>query len=542
MPVLDLGPVVGPKGEQGETGPQGGQGVQGDPGPAATINGVNTLTIKSGDNVTLKQEGAELEIGAVVPGKILNINGDFRKPVNRNGQAKYTGYRYTIDAWKPNNANDVVTLMNGCIRVQLTKNSNFNQLFNYDTNKIYTASFLFGGNSSGTIEVMGLGNRFDITGGGLFSVSGTINNAITMFGFYGVSDGFDAYPIAAILEEGDHQTHFRQNADGEWEIIDPVDYDLQYLLCSQYSPTTGEWVGLQHSNTQMLDNAYWANKDAIINQRGQEKYTVTNSNERIHTVDMWRITNRAAISIEEDGLLFQDAGQDAWANFSHPFHGLKNGETYTLSLLYKSSTKDFLMSLQYKDGYGLIDAVIPESDKTNLLTVTVTAHDVGTEPQIVSINSGGTAAAGSIKLIAAKLDLGPVQTLAHKEGGTWVLNDPPPDPALELLKCQRYMYLVGKSVFSPIGSFTSRADGDISVFAKIPEMRIRPSISLIGTFRAISTNDVVNGTNLTARISGYSGGNILFSMDGFPGIKKGDCGVFDTYDTESYIVFDANYL
>lgn len=49
-------------------------------------------------------------------------------------------------------------------------------------------------------------------------------------------------------------------------------------------------------------------------------------------------------------------------------------------------------------------------------------------------------AGGRIKPIAAKLELGSVQTLAHKEGDTWVLNDPPPDLALELAKCQRYYY------------------------------------------------------------------------------------------------------
>ena len=42
-------------------------------------------------------------------------------------------------------------------------------------------------------------------------------------------------------------------------------------------------------------------------------------------------------------------------------------------------------------------------------------------------------------LLAAKLELGPVQTLAHQDAsGNWVLNDPPPNKALELLKCQRY--------------------------------------------------------------------------------------------------------
>ena len=78
MPQLDLGPVLGPRGEQGPTGPQGPKGDTGDTGPQgpkgdpgsqgaqgptgpqgekgdagknATINGVNALTIETGDGL-----------------------------------------------------------------------------------------------------------------------------------------------------------------------------------------------------------------------------------------------------------------------------------------------------------------------------------------------------------------------------------------------------------------------------------------------------------------------------------------------------------
>ena len=43
-------------------------------------------------------------------------------------------------------------------------------------------------------------------------------------------------------------------------------------------------------------------------------------------------------------------------------------------------------------------------------------------------------------IVAAKLELGPFQTLAHKEGSKWVPNDPQPNYATELAKCQRYFY------------------------------------------------------------------------------------------------------
>lgn len=84
MPQLDLGSVLGPRGEQGPTGPQGPkgdtgdtgpqgpkgdpgsqgaqgptgpQGEQGSPGKNATINGVNALTIEAGDGLEAEMSG-----------------------------------------------------------------------------------------------------------------------------------------------------------------------------------------------------------------------------------------------------------------------------------------------------------------------------------------------------------------------------------------------------------------------------------------------------------------------------------------------------
>lgn len=60
----------GPQGPQGEQGPQGIQGPKGDKGDKgdngadAKINGVNTLTIEAGTNITLDQEGSTLTINS----------------------------------------------------------------------------------------------------------------------------------------------------------------------------------------------------------------------------------------------------------------------------------------------------------------------------------------------------------------------------------------------------------------------------------------------------------------------------------------------
>lgn len=82
---------------------------------------------------------------------------------------------------------------------------------------------------------------------------------------------------------------------------------------------------------------------------------------------------------------------------------------------------------------------------------------------------------------AAKLELGSVQTLAHLEGSTWVLNDPPPNKALELAKCQGYFYRL-----APGGSNNLFLGGNIAntantifcpVFLPAP-MRSSPSLVL----------------------------------------------------------------
>ena len=72
-------------------------------------------------------------------------------------------------------------------------------------------------------------------------------------------------------------------------------------------------------------------------------------------------------------------------------------------------------------------------------------------------------------MLAAKLELGPVQTLAHQDAsGNWVLNDPPPDKALELLKCQRYYQVFSREDLRPDKAVDFR-----------PPMRIDPALSTI---------------------------------------------------------------
>lgn len=475
MPVLDLGPVVGPKGEQGETGPQGGQGVQGDPGPAATINGVNTLTIKSGDNVTLKQEGAELEIGAVVPGKNLLINSDFRRPVNRNGKTEYTVTNsgqiiYTVDRWRVINRSTILIAADGLLFQDAGQDewTNFNHPFHglkngetYTISLLYTAStkdFLLSLQyKDGYVLVNAVIPKSDKTN--LVTATVTAHDVgiepqTVSINSGGIAAVGSIKLIAAKLELGDHQTLARQNADGEWEIIDPPDYDLQYLLCSQYSPTTGEWVGLQHSNTQMLDNWYFADP---INQQGLTEYFGAT-----YGIDRWRCNNAGdAISLQDGYIKVSLVKNSA---YFQPLEEHLDG-TYTLSFLFGPESIGIIH----------IGNMVHDITGGGLFHCTFNAA--------ITIGFYNTTENFVAYLKAAKLEPGPVQTLAHKEGDTWVLNDPPPNKALELLKCQRYYVNTEDRDFATGSEVAIYANAQFALSGtKFPvKMRAVPTITIKDT-------------------------------------------------------------
>lgn len=90
-------------------------------------------------------------------------------------------------------------------------------------------------------------------------------------------------------------------------------------------------------------------------------------------------------------------------------------------------------------------------------------------------------------LVAAKLEIGAQQTLARKDAdGNWILNDPPPNKALELAKCQRYFLNLladDNTTYTALGF--GRADTDAVAFVQVPipcQLRTTPVIGTSGQF------------------------------------------------------------
>ena len=160
----------------------------------------------------------------------------------------------------------------------------------------------------------------------------------------------------------------------------------------------------QFCNRNLLDNWYFANS---VNQRGQTEYSVQG-----HNIDRWIFIGGLKITITKNGIKISNASK-------------------TLSVLANSNL------------YSVSDTLLFASDDSNPVGCCSTVTPFGKLRMYSFKNSTeftiDIAPGQEVLLQAAKLELGSFQTLAHKEGSKWVLNEIP-DYATELAKCQRYFY------------------------------------------------------------------------------------------------------
>lgn len=219
----------------------------------------------------------------------------------------------------------------------------------------------------------------------------------------------------------------------------------------------------------LLHNAYWAAKECIINQRGQEAYN-TNG----YCIDRWILWDaNTSLEVVDQGLVTHSGGsirqtplvQKLEVNCLIP--GI-----YNLSIF---ATKNVGFPNYFVEGIGDIPGHI--NADSGLVTFTFEVPDaVKDKTHWVSFE-----AQDDSLIKAAKLELGPTQTLAHKDAaGNWVLNDRP-DPTLELVKCQRYF-----REFCEYGLCEAKSNSEVEIDIITPlDMRVRPT--LIPTYAAAFT-------------------------------------------------------
>lgn len=240
---------------------------------------------------------------------------------------------------------------------------------------------------------------------------------------------------------------FRQYADKVRNIVTSVDgVDIHEIK-------RGE---------NMLDNSYWRMGKSIINQRGSTSYVVPSNNLSNYTIDRWIVGHvenggEARIEIGGRALVYKVSGNTSNVNnyfctlFRSHEIGLIAGDVVTVSFYFYisslSTTGDisgakFFPYIEIIRNGSTIQTITNDTPdvhagEIHCLSVTGTINDVNDDDYIlVGISHTNTEA--NIHLYAAKLELGSMQTLTREENGVIYMNDPAPNYALELAKCQYY--------------------------------------------------------------------------------------------------------
>lgn len=189
-----------------------------------------------------------------------------------------------------------------------------------------------------------------------------------------------------------------------------------------------EWTPINRADIPPSNPNLLINPDFKINQRG----FVSGSDVPAftYTIDRWCADNTASnISVTSNGLKIQNLSNTTFATISQPIEHLNQG-TYTLSVC----ISEFINADHVTARIHTYDNTLNQFSNSNTTSIGVYTTTFNLDAdydnvyiEIYSVGDGGTIYSFTLKWV--KLEVGPVATQFV-----------PPDPATELLKCQRYYF------------------------------------------------------------------------------------------------------
>lgn len=292
-------------------------------------------------------------------------------------------------------------------------------------------------------------------------------------------------------------------------------------------------------NRNLLDNAYFVGGGSQqgggqfpINQRGQTSYTVGGS----FTIDRWAIgSTQNSVSLTIDEEYIQLAGDSAVLTQKLETPKLLAGQTATLSCLARLSTNVsdanlYLYSYQSNSVVGA--SPIASDGQWHIVTLTVQVPNVEYTPG--QLEFALNISSGTLDIVAAKLELGPTQSLALEDdsGNLHILEIP--KFGAELAECQRYLviYTFDGQRFVGVGHLDVASGGQMLIYTPV-QMRILPTITgnlamygggdnlaaqvlYIQGFESTGVRcefTVTNGTNAPKTVLMYAGGTLTLSAE-----------------------------
>lgn len=269
------------------------------------------------------------------------------------------------------------------------------------------------------------------------------------------------------------------------------------------------------SNRTLLDNWYFP---TAVNQRGKDTYSAKGET-AIYSIDRF-LVGRANLSVNEDGISFAWDGvteNNGYLQQRVPFPNL-GGNTFTFSVL---TADNHLISRVIEVGTKIGTNYGEFVFEHHIMLVIGNSNNNYAWCAIYSDTTTPTT------LKAAKLELGRHQTLAHREGDQWVLNDPPPNYALELAKCQRYF--ISYDGLEASGYISAGAKGYYFDLKLPVPMRIKPVIVGTPSFK-IRTSTGYSGFTSNEFVAGDSV-SVSWQSQNSVEIRMGTNEVHDTNNT-----------
>lgn len=289
-------------------------------------------------------------------------------------------------------------------------------------------------------------------------------------------------------------------------------------------------LALSYSRPNLLDNWYFVgggsqqgNGVFPINQKGQTTYTASGI-----TIDRWKGGEKVVLSASYTE--FVNTSTSARAFYSQKL------TTAAATIASQKCTISILTS----DGslYSATGTVGVASSGTRSPSIDFNGNSFFLSQDYSGAVVTLAVAVGSVKVRAVKLEIGDYQTLAHKEGSTWVLNEIP-DYKDELEKCQRYLRVVnwnGAHYLCGLGWVSNATT--INAFFPFANMAKSPTITpTTGNLWKVQGTDgtQVTPTSVALWYTSDSGIGLKFTV---PTVAfRGTCVV--TQNSDTFVYFSA---
>ena len=516
-----------------------------------TSRTVNGKALSS--NITLSAS----DVGAVNPNLLDNwyfVGGGSQQgggqfPINTRRKTSYSGaVQYTIDSWKTSNANTTVAIGSAGVTISASSGTTpylLNQIANIEPlrGNIVTLSIMVGGICYSASTTIPASNPSEAT---LYATISGIGHILYMSNAWyvrlqGPTGGNQTY-TAVKLELGSTQTLAHQE-NGVWVLNEIPNYEEQMVRC-------GIIETIPRPN--LLDNWYFVGGGSQqgegqfpINTQGQTSYSDVNG----YSIDRWAIQTTRSLTLGSNGITVTPTSTNNGRIVVQGLPGIPLlGKTITVSILCTSSEINNVYvgifgNTNYMSAYDTYisqNSRIADGNGVYLLSATVNMpNDLITSSRDKLTFGFGFYNTGTIvpsfTVIAAKLEYGNTQTLAHQENGVWVLNEIP-DYNEQMLRCNE-----GFGSFSQIetgsyvGTGTRGSDNPNSITFKF-----KPKLVIMGRGSSSLYTNMAFVDVLTSTYSnpGYS---LMWSVQsGYPIYGKIDGTTLSWYNSNGGAAYQLN--